>query len=109
MLAVRAIGRDASTVQRQRMLVQLEAALLRDGLLARFDLGVEKFLHAPAIHADEVVVVRAFVEFEHGLAGFEIAARQQPRLLELREHAIDGGQPDVEFLCQQIAVNVFRR
>ena len=35
----------------------------------------------------------SFVQFEHGLAGFEVAAREQAGLLELRQHAIDGGQP----------------
>ena len=46
-------------------------------------------------------------EFEHRLARFEIAAREQAGLLELRQHAIHGGETDIEFLVQEAAVHVF--
>jgi hypothetical protein len=48
-----------------------------------------------------VVVVLALVELEHRLARLEIAARQQPGLLELHQHAVDGGQADVGAFGQQ--------
>ncbi|KAH0445306.1 hypothetical protein KCU90_g472, partial [Aureobasidium melanogenum] len=89
------------------MLLQLEAAFLCDGLLAALDLGVEKFFDESAIEANEMVVMRPFVQFEHRLARFEIAAREQAGLLELRQHAIHGGKPDIEFFVQKVAVDVF--
>jgi hypothetical protein len=48
-----------------------------------------------------VVVVLAFVELEHRLARLEIAARQQPGLLELHQHPVHGGQADVGAFGQQ--------
>jgi hypothetical protein len=41
----------------------------------------------------KVVVVLAFVELVNRLAAFEVAADQNARLLELREHAVHRGQP----------------
>jgi hypothetical protein len=40
-------------------------------------------------------MVLALVELEHRLAGLEVAARQQPGLLELHQHPVDRGQADV--------------
>ena len=76
MLLMRAIRLRASAVERERVLVQCEAAFGCDGLLTPFDLGVVELFDAAAVNADQMVVVRAFVEFEHGLAGFEVAACQ---------------------------------
>ena len=42
-----------------------------------------------------MIVMVAFVQFEHGLAGVEVMADEEARLLELRQHAIDGGKADV--------------
>src|SRR5476651_213446 len=83
MLAVLAL---AHGVQRQRMLLQRETARRRHLALARLDLGVEKFLDAATGQAQQVVVVRALVEFEHRLAGFEMAACENAGLLELHQH-----------------------
>jgi hypothetical protein len=46
-LAVRAVLFRARCVERQRMLLQLEAACLRDRLLPLLDLGVEEILDPP--------------------------------------------------------------
>jgi hypothetical protein len=56
-----------------------------------------------------MVVVMTFVQLEDGLAGFEVMTDQQTRLLELREHAVDGGEADVEPFVEKLAVDVFRR
>ena len=71
------------------------------GALALLDLGVEELLDAAAGQAHQVVVVLALVELEHRLARLEIAARQQPGLLELHQHAVDRGQADVGAFDQQ--------
>ena len=75
--------------------------VMRDGPLALFDLGVEELLDTTAVQAHQVVVVLALVEFEHRLARLEVAAPQQPGLLELHQHAVDGGQADVGAFGQQ--------
>src|SRR5262245_33181586 len=88
------------------MAAQLEAALLGDLVLALLDVRVVELLDAAALQADEVVVVPALVQLEHRLAGLEVLARKQPGLLELREHAVDGGEADVEALAEQLLVDV---
>ena len=93
-------------VQRQRVVLQLEAARLRDGALALLDLGVEELLDPAAVQAHQVVVVLALVELEHRLAGLEVAARQHARLLELHQHPVDRGQADVGAFGQQRLVDV---
>ena len=76
-------------------------------LVCRFSISaIVELLDPPALHADEMVVVRALVQFEDRLARFEMVAHQQPRLLELRQHAVDRGEPDVETFGQQLPVDV---
>ncbi len=43
-------------------------------------------------------MVPALVELEDGLAGFEMVPGEQTRLLELRQHAVDRREADVETL-----------
>jgi hypothetical protein len=38
-----------------------------------------------------------------------VVAHQQARLLELREHAVDGGEPDVRMLVEELALDVLGR
>src|SRR5205823_4153968 len=94
-------------VEIQRVLADFETALLGDLDLTLFDLGVVELLDAPALHADEMIVMFALVQFEYGLTGFEMVSDEQSRLLKLRQHAIDGGKADVEPLGQQQLVDVF--
>ena len=105
-LAIRTRGLHAFRVQVQRVLVDFEAALARDLGLPLFDLGVEELLDAAALQAHEVIVVAALIEFEHGLAGLEMMTHQQPGLLELRQHAVDRGEADVEPFGEQLPVDV---
>ena len=56
-----------------------------------------------------MIVVRALVELEHRLARLEVMAHQEPGLLELRQHAVDRGQPDVEPFAEQQLVDVLGR
>ncbi len=51
----------------------------------------------------------ALVELEHRLAGLEMVADEQARLLELRQHAVDRGEADVEALAEQQLVDVLGR
>jgi dihydroxyacetone kinase DhaKLM complex PTS-EIIA-like component DhaM len=94
-LAVGAVFLDAVGVDLQRVVVDREAAFLGDAVLAFLDFGVEEFLDLAALQADQMVVVVALVEFEHRLVAVEMMADQQSGLLELGEHAINRGQPDI--------------
>ena len=77
--------------------------------LALLDLGVVELLDAAAGQAHQVVVMLAFVQLEHRLAGLEVAAREQAGLLELHQHAVDRGQADVGALGQQRLEDVLGR
>src|SRR6266850_3414511 len=101
---LRAVG-----VERERVAVQLEAALARHLVLPALDLGVVELLDTPALQADEMVVVAALVQLEHRLAGLEMLAREQPGVLELREHAVNGGEADVDAFGDEHLVDVFGR
>ena len=70
------------------MILDDETQLLGDFFLTLFYFRIVEFLDVATIDADDMVVMRTFVQLEHGLAGFEVVALQQPRLLELRKHAI---------------------
>ena len=56
-----------------------------------------------------MVVVLSFIQFENRLAGFKMVTLQQAGLLELGQHAIHGGQPDVHAVGQQVAIHILCR
>src|SRR3954471_15247535 len=93
-------------VERERVPVQLEAALARDLVLALLDLHVVKLLDPAALQAHEVVVMAALVELVHRLAGLEVLPREQARVLELGQHAVDGGQADIDTFGEECPVDV---
>jgi len=55
--AVRAIRLVAVPIERERMLGDIETSLLRDSLLALFDLFIKELFHAAAIQANKMIVV----------------------------------------------------
>ena len=109
LLAVRAFRLHALGVQIQRVLADLESALLRDLGLAALDIRIEEFLDPAALKAYEVIVMSALVELEHRLAGLEVMPDEQSRLLELREHAVYRGEPDIDAFGEQLLVDVLGR
>src|SRR5438046_8937582 len=92
---IRALNLHALGVQIQRVLADLESAFVRDFGLALFDLGIEEFFDAPALQAHQMVVVPALVELEDRFPRLEMVADQEYCVLELRQHAVNGGKPDV--------------
>jgi len=90
------------------MLVDREPALLGDCDLAFFDGRVVELFDAPALQAYQMIVVAALVEFVNRLAGFEMVPHQQPRPLELRQHAVDRRQAGVGAVLEQYFVDIFR-
>ena len=65
------------------MLADAEVVLLGDLVLQLFDFRAEKLGHTAAAHAHHMVVVRAFVQLVHRLAGFKVMAHQNASLLKL--------------------------
>jgi hypothetical protein len=54
-------------------------------------------------------MVLALVELKHRFTAFKVRAAQQPRLFKLSEHAVDGGQADVDVFGEGNAVNILGR
>ena len=102
-LAVRAARFHALRIQIERVLGDPEAALARDRGLPLFDPRIVELLDAAALQADEMVVMVALVQLEHRLAGLEMVANQKTRLLELRQHAVNRGEADVEAFVEELA------
>ena len=105
----RAVDFGAVGIDVQRVVVDPEAALFGNFGLALFDIGVVELLDAPALQAYQVVVVPALVELVDRLAAFEMMPHQQPRLLELRQHAVHRRQAGVGAFLEQYFVDVFGR
>src|SRR5688572_5910413 len=97
----RAVGIDV-----QRMIVDPETALLRNGDLPALDLRIVEFLDVPALHADEVIVVSALVQFENRLAALKMVAYEEPCLLELGKHAVDRCEPRFGAFLAQNSVHL---
>jgi hypothetical protein len=86
-----------------------EAALLGNPRLSALDLGIVEFLDATAVDTHQVIVVLAGAQLEHRLAGLEVVALKQAGLLELGQHAVDGGQADVQVFGEQQPVDILGR
>ena len=93
----------------QRVLGNDEAALLGDLVLAFFDLGVVELLDPSALHAHQMIVMAAGVEFEHGAAGLEMMSLQQAGVFELGQHPVHRGQAGIQSVCHQQFVHVLGR
>src|SRR3989338_7994121 len=98
----------AIRIDMERVVVNGKAAFGGDLFLARLDGRIVKLLDMAALQANDVVMVLALIEFEHRLAALEVVARQQSGLLELRQYAVNRGQPHVIATGQQMLVHIFR-
>src|SRR5437667_182074 len=94
LLAERAVGALAASVQDERVIANGEPQPVRHRRLPLLDPRVHELLDATAVQTHDVVVMRALVELENGHAVLEVMARDEPGRLELREHAVHGGEPD---------------
>lgn len=56
-----------------------------------------------------MVVVLAFIEFVDCALAFKMAACEDACLFKLHEHAVDGGQTDVDVLQHQLTVHILSR
>lgn len=76
------------------MIGQLKTETSGDFLLAPLDQLVAELFDLAALDAQYVIVMIAAVEFENGVAGFEVVPFDKTRGLELGQHAIHGREPD---------------
>ena len=78
----------AHAVHIKRVVNDAVAVFFRDFVLQGFDFRIVEFRYLAAFHADDMVVVVAFVQFVNRLAGFKMVALQNACLLELGQHAV---------------------
>ena len=74
--------------------------------LALFDAVIAELLDPATVRADDVVVVDALVELEDRRPALEMMTRDDTGRLELREHPVHGGQPDVLVQVEQATVDI---
>jgi hypothetical protein len=53
-----------------------------------------------------MIVMAAFVQLVHRLAGLEVLARKEPCMLELGQHPVDRGQADINAFGEQGLVHI---
>src|SRR5258708_11790259 len=80
-----------------------------DRFLPLFYARVDELFDLAAVHADDMIVVRALIELEYRHAVLEMMARDQAGRFELRQHAIDRGEADVLGRAEQPPVDLFGR
>lgn len=76
------------------MVVDDEAVRARDFFLPLLDALVVEFGDAAAGDAHHVVVVRFVVQLEHRALALEVMADDQPRALQLGQHAVHRAEAD---------------
>jgi len=97
----------AHAVEHHGVAFQSESMVFGNFVLTTFDFLVAEFDHLIAVRADEVVVMIAVIQLKDGLAAVELAAHQDASLFELCEHAVNGGQTDVDIFGNQRPIHVF--
>src|SRR5579883_987663 len=103
-----AVSLAAVAVQDQGMIAYREAQSLRHGRLTLFYAGIHELFDAAEVQADDMIVMRTLIELEDRHTVLEVMAGHEARGLELSEHPVDGGEPDVLVGLEQRAINVLR-
>ena len=91
------------------MILDLETTVFRDFFLPLLDLRINELFDMTALHADEVVMMSALIELEHGLAALKVVTDQQASLLKLGENAIDGREPRFGAVLREQPIDVLGR
>jgi hypothetical protein len=68
---------------------------LRNIVLALLDAGIVKLFDTTALEAHQMVVVLPLIELITSCAALELAARQDARLFELHQNAVNGCQSNI--------------
>ena len=78
-----------------------KAFQLGNRMLPPLYFGVVKLFHNAAIEAHQMIMVLSFVEFEDRFTAFEMAAAQNPSLLELRQNPVNRGQANIRPIIEE--------
>ena len=81
--------------------------LLRNLMLDSLDFVTHELNHLARLDNHHVVMVYAFVEFKYRMPTLEIMACYEARRLKLRQHPVNGSQPNILASLQQLLVDVF--
>lgn len=84
-----------------------KAVFSRNFFLACLNGRVIKFFQMAALHANNMVMVLAMIQFEHGFPAFEIVPNQNARQLKLGQHAVNRGETHVLTAGKQLLVDIF--
>lgn len=82
------------------MVFKLVAVFRRDIFLNLLDALVDELDDVTCLQAHHMIVMRAIGQLEYSRSAFEIVSRDETRLLELRQDAVDCGQPKLFLLLQ---------
>ena len=91
------------------MVADPEPQLVGYRFLALLDDRVDELLDAAALLTDDMVVMTAVIEFEHGAPALKIMALDEACGLELGQDPVYRGEPDVLAGLQQRPIDLFRR
>ena len=96
-------------VKGQCMLPDGEASFLCNSALSFFYFGIVNFLDPATLHPYQMIMMRAFIQFAHGFAGFEVVSGKDPSMFKLSQDPIDRGQPYVHAVRHQDAIYILGR
>src|SRR5271154_2925847 len=91
------------------MLLDAKPESLRNRRLARFDGGIDELFDPAAVHTNNMIVVRTLIELKNGHAVLKMMTADETGGLKLRQHPVDGGQPDVLVGFDQSPVQLLGR
>lgn len=103
---IRAIGSLAVTVQNQAMLGERKLVAGSNLALMLLDHFIVELFDMSAMDADNMVMVFALIQLEHRLTTLEVMPFDQPRRLELGQHAVDCRQTDFLTRRNQTAIDI---
>ena len=99
----------AVPVNHEGVLADRKAEPLRYGVLAILDTRIDEFFDVPAVETQDVIMMGARVQFEHGHAVGKVVTRHESGGLELSQHAVYRRQADLFTQIDQTTVNVLGR
>lgn len=96
-------------VNHERVIADGKAVLLGHGTLSLLNARIDELLHAPAIEAEDVIVMRPGVQFEYGHAIGEVMSGDETRRLELGQYPIHRREPDLFAQIDEPTIDVLGR
>ena len=106
---MRALGAPAVPVKNQRVVGKIKAQPFGRLVLQRLNRRIRELFDSAAVYADNMVMMFTPVQFENGRAAFKVVTGDQPGGLELGQHPLHGGKPDILIGIEQSPVDVFSR